>query len=78
MGNARILLQLDQAGPLPADVISTLEDAGAAAARPSHPQLPGLYVSEVPEGVDVNQLLSNLNQLASLRYAEAETFSQAF
>jgi hypothetical protein len=78
MGNAHILLQLAKDGPLPAEVMAMLNSAGAGPARPSHQELPGLYVSEVPEGVDVDKLLTSLNQLPSLRFAEAKSFSQAF
>jgi len=81
-GNAimgtRILIQLDEAGPLPVEVATLLANAGAGPARPSHGELPGLYVAEVPEAADLKTVLEQLNRLPMLRYAEADAPRQAF
>ena len=71
----RLIVQLSSASaPLPARIAQLLQEAGATDVRPSHQELPGLYVATVPDLVDVADLLAKLEQEPEVRHAELETF----
>jgi len=79
---ARLLIQLaDQAAAsqsLPAAALATLQAAGVTDVRPSHPELPGLYLASVPDTVNADDLVAKLQGVPGIRHVDVERFRSAF
>jgi hypothetical protein len=75
---ARVLLQLVHPGALPRPVRAVLQAMGNLEARPSHAELPGLYLVETTDTEQDGALIDALNALPEVRYAERENFGEAW
>jgi hypothetical protein len=72
---ARLIVQLvDTGAPFPRAAAEMLEQAGVVDVRPSHPELPGVYLAVVPDATDAAALADRLRQLGVLRHVEVERF----
>jgi len=71
----RLLIQLEQPGApsLPAGALAALSAAGVTDVRPSHAELPGLFIASVPDHV-ADDLAATLKSVPGVRHAEVERF----
>jgi hypothetical protein len=77
----RLLIQLEQgsgASTLPAGVLATLQAAGVADVRASHPELPGLFIAAVPDSVSAEDLAARLQGQPGIRHVEVERLRSTF